>query len=140
MKMRSVQKKPRVPFGKSIQNNIFILKMAFKMDKVMVIMRLVMGLFTGLNHGVGIFFTTQILNMLDIAVNSENKEQYLANILILTAMMGVYTLLYELFFAWYYKLLNPKHKLNFIRLIHKSFFVKASDIDLSCYDTPEFYN
>lgn len=140
MKMRSVQKKPRVPFGKSIQNNIFILKMAFKMDKVMVIMRLVMGFFTGLNHGVGIFFTTQILNMLDIAVSSENKEQYLTNILILTAMMGVYTLLYELFFAWYYKLLNPKHKLNFIRLIHKSFFVKASDIDLSCYDTPEFYN
>lgn len=138
--MRSVQKKPRVPFGKSIQNNIFILKMAFKMDKVMVIMRLVMGFFTGLNHGVGIFFTTQILNMLDIAVSSENKEQYLTNILILTAMMGVYTLLYELFFAWYYKLLNPKHKLNFIRLIHKSFFVKASDIDLSCYDTPEFYN
>lgn len=140
MKMRSVQKKPRVPFGKSIQNNIFILKMAFKMDKVMVIMRLVMGFFTGLNHGVGIFFTTQNLNMLDIAVSSENKEQYLTNILILTAMMGVYTLLYELFFAWYYKLLNPKHKLNFIRLIHKSFFVKASDIDLSCYDTPEFYN
>ncbi|MBQ7761835.1 MAG: ABC transporter ATP-binding protein [Clostridia bacterium] len=140
MKVRSVQKKPRVPFKKSIQNNLFILKMAFKMDKVMVIMRLVMGFFTGLNHGVGIFFTTQILNMLDMAVGSENKEQYLRNILILTAMMGVYTLLYELFFAWYYKLLNPKHKLNFIRLIHKSFFVKASDIDLSCYDTPEFYN
>lgn len=126
-------KKERVPFKKSVKNNIYMLKIAFKSDKIMVIMRLVMGFFTGLNHGLSIFFISEILNSLD-------RGASLDYIFTLVALMGAYTLAYELFFAWYYKLLNPTHKLDFIRLIHKSFFVKASDIDLACYDTPEFYN
>ncbi|MBQ7907063.1 MAG: ABC transporter ATP-binding protein [Clostridia bacterium] len=126
-------KKERVPFKQSVKNNIFILGLAFKSNRVMVIMRLVMGFFTGLNHGASLFFTKEILNSLDMGRPVEH-------IMVLILLMGLYTLAYELFFAWYYKLINPTHKLNFIRLIHKSFFVKASDIDLACYDTPEFYN
>ncbi len=127
------KKKEKVPFKNSVKNNIFMLKIAYKGDKTLVIMRLVMGLFTGLNHGVSIFFISEILNALD-------SGRDISYIFMLTAFMGVYTLAYELFFAWYYKILNPTHKLDFIRLLHKSFFVKANDIDLSCYDTPEFYN
>ncbi|MBR2444553.1 MAG: ABC transporter ATP-binding protein [Clostridia bacterium] len=126
-------KKEKVPFRQAVKNNIFILNLAFKSDRLMVIMRLVMGFFTGLNHGASLFFTKEILNSLDMGRSVEH-------IMVLILLMGLYTLVYELFFAWYYKLLNPTHKLNFIRLIHKSFFVKASDIDLACYDTPEFYN
>ena len=116
-----------------MKNNIYMLKIAYTSDKVMVIMRLVTGFLTGLNHGLSIFFISEILNALD-------KGEDVAYILTLVGIMGLYTLAYELYFAWYYKLLNPTHKLDFIRLIHKSFFVKANDIDLSCYDTPEFYN
>ncbi|MBQ7353638.1 MAG: ABC transporter ATP-binding protein [Clostridia bacterium] len=126
-------KKEKIPFKKSFKNNLFILSLAFKSDKVMVIMRLVMGFFTGLNHGASVFFISKILNALD----SGEKIEY---IMLLIGLMALYTLAYELFFAWYYKLLFPTRKLNFIRLVHKSFFVKASDIDLSCYDTTDFYN
>ena len=128
-----MKKKEKVPFKNSVKNNIFMLKIAYKGDKTLVIMRLVMGLFTGLNHGVSIFFISEILNALD-------SGRDISYIFTLTALMGIYTLAYELFFAWYYKILNPTHKLDFVRLLHKSFFVKANDIDLSCYDTPEFYN
>ncbi len=127
------KKKEKVPFKRAVKNNIFMIKLAYEKDRIMVIMRLVMGFFTGLNHGVLIFFTSEILNALD-------RGDSLSYIFIMIGAMGLYTLAYEFYFAWYYKLLNPYHKLNFIRLIHKSFFVKASDIDLSCYDTPEFYN
>lgn len=127
------KKKEKVPFKRAVKNNVYMIKLAYEKDKVMVIMRLVMGFFTGLNHGVLIFFTGEILNALD-------RGDSLSYIFIMIGAMGLYTLAYEFYFAWYYKLLNPYHKLNFIRLIHKSFFVKASDIDLACYDTPEFYN
>lgn len=127
------KKTDKVPFKRAVKNNIYMIKLAYKNDKIMVIMRLIMGFFTGLNHGVTIFFTSEILNALD-------RGSSLNYIFTMIGLMGLYTLAYELYFAWYYKLLNPYHKLNFIRLIHKSFFVKASDIDLSCYDTPEFYN
>lgn len=127
------KKKERVPFKKAVKNNIYMLKIAYSSDKIMVIMRLVMGFFTGLNHGASIFFISEILNSLD-------KGASISRIFTLIALMGAYTLAYELFFAWYYKLLNPTHKLDFIRLIHKSFFIKTSEIDLGKYDTPEFYN
>lgn len=123
----------KVPFKQAVKNNIYMLKIAYKSDRVMVIMRLVMGFFTGLNHGVSIYFISEILNSLD-------KGADISYIFTIIALMGIYTLAYELFFAWYYKLLNPTHKLDFIRLIHKSFFIKASEIDLAKYDTPEFYN
>ena len=126
-------KKEKVPFKKSFKNNMFILSLAFKNDKLMVIMRLIMGFFTGLNHGATVFFISKILNALD---SGERVE----HIMLLIGFMALYTLAYELYFAWYYKLIFPTRKLNFIRLVHKSFFVKASDIDLSCYDTPDFYN
>lgn len=128
-----MKKEEKIPFKNAVKNNIYMLKIAFKSDKVMVIMRLVMGFLTGLNHGISIFFISEILNSLDGGASN-------TRIYVLVALMGLYTLAYELFFAWYYKILNPTHKLDFIRLIHKSFFVKACDIDLSSYDTPEFYN
>ena len=131
--MKKQNKKEKVPFKRAVKNNIYMLKIAYNSDKVMVIMRLVMGFFTGLNHGVSIFFISEILNALD-------RGDEISYIFTMVALMGLYTLAYELYFAWYYKLLFPYRKLNFIRLIHKSFFVKANDIDLACYDTPEFYN
>lgn len=131
--MKNEKKKEKVPFKNALKNNLYMLKIAYSSDRLMVIMRLVMGFLTGLNHGLSIFFISEILNSLDRGAD-------LSYIFTLTGIMGLYTLSYELFFAWYWKLLNPFHKLDFIRLIHKSFFVKANDIDLSCYDTPEFYN
>ena len=131
--MKKDNKKEKVPFKRALKNNLYMLKIAYKSDKLMVIMRLVMGFFTGLNHGISIFFISEILNALD-------RGDGLSYIFTVVGLMGLYTLAYELYFAWYYKLLFPYRKLGFIRLIHKSFFVKANDIDLACYDTPEFYN
>ena len=112
------KKTEKVPFKRAVKNNIYMLRLAYKSDRVMVIMRLVMGFFTGLNHGVTLFFTSEILNALD-------RGDSLSYIFTMTGLMGLYTLAYELYFAWYYKLLNPYHKLNFIRLVlhfYKSFF------------------
>ena len=131
--MKKQDKKDKVPFRRAVKNNFYMLKIAYTSDKLMVIMRLIMGFFTGLNHGISIFFISEILNALD-------RGDSLSYIFTMVGLMGAYTLAYELYFAWYYKLVFPYRKLNFIRLIHKSFFVKANDIDLACYDTPEFYN
>lgn len=127
------QKKEKVPFSRAFKNNVYLIKTAYHSDKVMVIMRLVMGFFTGLNHGLSLFFVNEILNALD-------RGEGISRIFTLIGLMFAYTLAYELFYAWYYKLVNPLHKLNFIKIIHKQFFVKASKLDLECYDTPEFYN
>ncbi len=123
----------KVTLSQSLKNNKFILKTAFKDAPGLCIMRLVMGFITGLNHGITVFLTSEILNALD-----EGKG--FATIVWKIAIMAIYFAVYQLFYSWHWKLYNPKRKLRFIRDLHKRFFVKASEIDLSSYDSPEFYN
>ena len=130
---RKTKKKEKVPFKKSVKNNIFILKMTLRLHPGFVIMRFIMGIFTGLNHGISLFFVSEILNELD-------RSADFTKIMWLCAGMAIYTLAYELCFEWYYKLIFPRQKLDFIRKLHKHFFIKANELDLACYDTPEFYN
>lgn len=126
-------KKDKVTFSQSLKNNKFILKTAFKSAPGLCIMRLVMGFITGLNHGITVLLTSEILNALD------RKESF-NEILWKIGIMAIYFAAYQLFYSWHWKQYNPKHKLRFIRDLHKRFFVKASEIDLSSYDSPEFYN
>lgn len=126
-------KKEKVTFKQSLKNNKFILKTAFKSAPGLCIMRIVMGFITGLNHGITVWLTSEILNALD---RRESFEQILWKI----GIMAIYFAAYQLFYSWHWKQYNPKHKLRFIRDLHKKFFIKASEIDLSSYDSPEFYN
>ena len=123
----------KVTFKQSLKNNKFIFKTAFKSAPGLCIMRLVMGFITGLNHGITVWLTSEILNALD-------RREDFKLILWKIAAMAIYFVAYQLFFSWHWKLYNPKHKLRFIRDLHKRFFIKASEIDLSSYDSPEFYN
>lgn len=123
----------KVTFKQSLKNNKFIFKTAFKSAPGLCIMRLVMGFITGLNHGITVWLTSEILNALD-------RREDFNLILWKIAAMAIYFVAYQLFFSWHWKLYNPKHKLRFIRDLHKRFFIKASEIDLSSYDSPEFYN
>lgn len=128
-----MNKNEKVTFKQSLKNNKFILKTAFKSAPGLCIMRLVMGFITGLNHGITVLLTSEILNALD------RKESF-NEILLKIGIMAIYFAAYQLFYSWHWKQYNPKHKLRFIRDLHKRFFVKASEIDLSSYDSPEFYN
>ncbi|MBO5313369.1 MAG: ABC transporter ATP-binding protein [Clostridia bacterium] len=125
--------KEKVGIKQSFKNNKFIFKTAFKSAPGLCIMRLVMGFITGLNHGITVFLTSEILNALD-------RRESFEDILWKIGVMAIYFAAYQLFYSWHWKQYNPKHKLRFIRDLHKRFFVKASEIDLSSYDSPEFYN
>ena len=128
------EKKPeKVKMRQAIKNTSFILKIAFKASPGLCIMRLLMGFFTGLNHGVNVYFISEILNAVDLGLPVNE-------IFVIIGAMAAYNLAYILFFNWHWKIYNPKYKLDFIRRLHKRFFVKAWEMDLACYDTPEFYN
>lgn len=128
------EKKPeKVKMRQAIKNTSFILKIAFKASPGLCIMRLLMGFITGLNHGVNIYFISEILNAVDLGLPVNE-------IFVIIGAMAAYNLAYILFFNWHWKIYNPKYKLDFIRRLHKRFFVKAWEMDLACYDTPEFYN
>ena len=101
----------KVTFKQSLKNNKFIFKTAFKSAPGLCIMRLVMGFITGLNHGITVWLTSEILNALD-------RREDFKLILWKIAAMAIYFVAYQLFFSWHWKLYNPKHKLRFIRDLH----------------------
>lgn len=126
-------KKEKVKLSQAIKNNTFIIKTAFKSAPGLCIMRMIMGVITGLNHGATIYLISEILNALD---RGDSFDKIMWTIV---ALAG-YMLAYQVFYSWHWKIYNPKRKLNFIRELHKRFFVKSAELDLACYDTPEFYN
>ncbi len=126
-------KKEKVKFSQAVKNNSFIIKTAFQSAPGLCIMRIIMGVITGLNHGATVYLISEILNALD---RGDSFERILWTVVAL----AVYLLVYQLFYSWHWKIYYPMHKLDFIRKLHKRFFVKAAEIDLSCYDTPDFYN
>lgn len=133
VKRKRAKRPDRVKFSQGLKNNAFIFKTAFSIAPGMCIMRVIMGVITGLNHGVTIYLISEILNGLD---RGDPFDKILWSVVI----MAAYLLAYQLFYSWHWKIYNPMRKLDFIRKLHKLFFVKAAEIDLSCYDTPEFYN
>lgn len=126
-------KREKVKFSQSVKNNSFIIKTVFKSSPGLCIMRIIMGVITGLNHGVTVYLISEILNSLD-------KGDTFETILWKTVIMAAYMLAYQLFYSWHWKIYYPMRKLDFIRKLHKRFFIKANEIDLARYDTPEFYN
>jgi len=129
----SQNKKDKIKMSQAIKNNAFILKIAFSASPGLFTMRLIMGFVTGLNHGVSVYFIGQVLNAIDLG-------SPVSEILKIIGAMAAYHLAYILFSNWHWRVYHPKYKLDFIRRLHKKFFVKAWEMDLSCYDTPEFYN
>ena len=58
-------KREKVKFSQSVKNNSFIIKTVFKSSPGLCIMRIIMGVITGLNHGVTVYLMSEILNSLD---------------------------------------------------------------------------
>ena len=126
-------KNGKVKFSDSLKNNSYILSLTFRTAPWYVIGRLLMGLTTGLKHGGDIYLTNLVLNAID-------RGEGIYQVLYPIGLMAAFWAIYYLIFHFYWKLINAKQKLDFQHKIHKRFFEKAGELDLSCYDSPEFYN
>lgn len=57
-----------------------------------------------------------------------------------TILWLIYQLVFELFNKWRLKVYVPKAKLVLHEKIQSELYMKARNLDQSCYDSPEFYN
>lgn len=121
-------------FKRVIQNNLFILKYAFKYTPLYLITSCLYP-FLG---GIVVFFEhTYCIKYLTDTIQYKgpfsNVVAYISVISVIVALK----ILSGIFYTQYIEL-NSKEKLH--KNIQMELFQKAVQIDLSCYDNPEYYN
>ena len=62
------------------------------------------------------------------------------DIMLVVAAMGTYMMLIYIFHEKFYCFVKPRTQQQLHEKMHSKLFRKAMNIDLSCYDDPEFYN
>lgn len=63
-----------------------------------------------------------------------------SHIVSLVAAMGIYMLLCYIFHEKFYQFVKPRTQQQLHEKMHSRLFEKSANLDLACYDDPEFYN
>lgn len=121
-------------FKRVIQNNLFILKYAFKYTPLYLITSCLYP-FLG---GIVVFFEhTYCIKYLTDTIQYKGPFSDVVTYISVISVIVALKILCGIFYTQYIQL-NAKEKLH--KNIQMELFQKAVQIDLSCYDNPEYYN
>ena len=115
------------------KNNLLMLRKIAKFTPSYFVWTIIEGVLWGICNTASTYFTYFLLNALDSGVA-------FSHIVKLFIIMALYYIFMFLFDKWYwnykYALLRQKYQIR----MHEELFRKAREIDLACFDDPEFYN
>lgn len=123
----------KIKAGTIIQNNAFLLKLAWKYTPLYVTLCVLEGVLWGIHHAIGIYYTKILFDMV-------GRNEELAKVMRLIIFMAVYYCIFWVFHYWYWKIQNKIEQKKLQYRMHSVLFEKARSLDLACYDDPEFYN
>ena len=117
-----------------VGNNLSIIKMIFKLSP----MAYPTYLFISLIKECGLFITgTYILNYVVSAFEANKKfDELIIGIIILVVGSRIFTYLCELLNS----LFSPYFTAKIEKGVKRALYEKSRDVELSCYETPEFYD
>lgn len=137
MSKKIKEKKPREPrqsLLRVLRNNIVIFGKVCKYAPELVILAfLEEGVLQGVHNSIYAVFTLNLFNSLDLG-------EPLSKIALIIGLMALWYVVFFIIDRSWHRVIKPNlhHKLN--NGIHKELFRKTSEIDVACYDDPEFYN
>ena len=132
--MAKKQKEKRQSLGRILRNNIVLFAKVCKYTPELVLLSfLIEGVLLGVNNAVYGVFTLNLFNALD-------RGDQLEDIVKIIGLMALWYLIYFIIERAYHRMIKPNlhHKLDYH--IHTELFMKTKEIDVACYDDPEFYN
>lgn len=124
---------PRQKFSLILGNNLFMLGKIIRYIPGYFILRTLHALMCGLLDYAGTLFTFHLLNEVS------DGGSFLRAVSIIGLMAALKLLLY-IFDMWFRELCDPMQKKLFHLRMHKELFEKSLNLDLACFDDPEFYN
>ncbi len=127
--MKQKEKKPKTSV---IRNNLYFLRLVWSISPMRVVLEFAIKLG---NFASWVFYSVFFMQYL---FGGEARTFTEAAIFIL--VFNALDIVYSLVSARYRHTFLPKHNVRIHYGLNKKLFEKAQTVDLSCYETPEFYN
>ncbi|MBQ2915317.1 MAG: ABC transporter ATP-binding protein [Clostridia bacterium] len=115
------------------KNLWFMVQYVIKYVPSYIFVTLIEGVGRGFWHIFGVLFMKYLFDAVESGLD-------FATVMFWTVLWLAYQLVFELFNKWRLKVYVPKAKLVLHEKIQNELYIKARNLDQSCYDDPEFYN
>ncbi len=116
----------------AIKNNAYFLRLLWEISPARVLLGFVFML---LEFAMWVFYSVFFMQYL---FGGESRTFTQATVFILLAcLLDVMRIFLQ---AWYYNIYIPKSNVRIHYALNQKLFDKAQTVDLSCYETPDFYN
>lgn len=128
------EKKKKLPFRKTLSNNLFALKIIGVASPLYLFIYLFSSVVSG---SIEFLRGTYLLRRI---VNDVSTGASIYNVLIFTAILGAVVLTINIALSWYWNVTSQKMHRKIAVYIQKMLFKKAGEVELACYENPAFYD
>ncbi len=136
-KEKEERKKKKLPLGRTIGNNIFALRQVWDTSKVYFIIYYLM---TFINAPLDFLLYTYLIRLIvDSAEGAEGAWSTGAIIIYICAVGGSAIAIW-MTSNFYWQTVSPVYSQKINHTLRRKLYRKAADVDLACYETPEFYD
>lgn len=127
-------KKEKVTLARAFQSNFFMMKLAFKACPERVI-----GLFLArvCEQAARMFYR---IVFWEVVLGYVERRAAFREVIPFLAGSVVFIILVQSYRCYYEKVIQPVGNQKMYENLHMQMFEKAMDVELSCYENPEFYN
>ena len=127
-------KKEKLPWKRSVSNNLYILKMVAEASPLLIPFMLISTVVSSLtNTLVGVYMFQYVLNALTQGVD---LRRIMLTVCALFAASAVSEIVSCLFWQWFQPVAYAKVEVSIQKKLQK----KAAEVELSCYERPEFFD
>ncbi len=131
---KSKEKKKKLSLKRNISNNFFALKAIWIASPIYLFVYLSSSVVYGILEFLsGTYLLRRIVN--DVSSGSP-----ISDVLIFTAVLGAITLIIYIALQWFWNVTSQKMNRRISMYIQKMLFRKAAQVELACYESPDFYD
>ena len=134
MKKEKKGKKKKLPFKRTLSNNLFSLKMIWLASPIY----LIVYLGSSIGYGLAEFLTTG--HPLRRIVNGIEAGEKISGIVTYVVILGIICTAYHMFMNYFWNVKSEKQNARIWSSMNKRLFKKAAEVELACYENPEFYD
>jgi len=134
VKKEKKEKKRKVPFKRSVANNFYALRLIFDVSKIYL------GAFILVSVTNGILWFLTDTYLLRRIVDGVSAGEDIESIFSYVIVLGIICIVLYLCVDWFYHVINPPIHRKIGAYVDKKIFKKSAEVELSCYENPEFYD
>jgi ATP-binding cassette subfamily B protein len=129
-----MKKDKEISYKQAIKNNLYILKLAYEISRVRVILDFAFSIVNGLVH-----YTYSVIFTAIVFGTIENEGNFMQVVIFIVCFM-VFMCILHLLSAWYNNSFKPRTDILFVEKINLQIFEKVYDMELSRYENSDFFN